>query len=500
MKQHNLKLETLTALEISNLAKNKELKPSEIIDYFISRIEERNDSINAFVYTKFDYAKNQAKKLEKEIMHGNCDDMMFVSVPFALKDFLDSKKGWTNSHGGVKCLIREDVESSQFCLAMEENGGVAIGKTNAPSYGFRGTCDNKLYGPTKNPFNTKYNSGGSSGGSAASICDGLVPIAQGTDGGGSIRIPASWCNLFGFKPSVCSIPSIARPDAWAATHPYCFDFGLTKDVSDACALLNIMEVYNPKDPLSTPRSNIDYLKEAQKSIKGLKIAYTDDYDLFPVDEEVKKTVRESAYALKDCGATIEDVKFTFAKSVNEYADMWCKSISFDSTIEISEMKKQGFDIIKNHSSDLPKEFIYYYNKVKNDTIYDVYEFNKIRTELYDIQTELFSKYDILISPTTVCLPVKNANNNNTLGPRIVNGIKLDRIIGYCMTYFSNFTGNPSASIPCGLSKNNLPIGMQIIGRRFDNLSVLKTSMAYEKIRPWKDYYKIPLSRKINYGK
>lgn len=488
----NSNIEELSALELSSLIKNKELSCKETLKYFEKRIKERNPSLNAFVYTKFDEAYKKGDVLDnKKEKEG-----AFFGVPFAIKDFLPGKIGWETSHGGVKSLIKTDIYSSEFTIAMENEGGIAVGKTNAPAFGFRGTCDNALYGPTCNPFNTEYNSGGSSGGSAASVADGLIPIAEGSDGGGSIRIPSAWCNLFGFKPSFGMIPSVSRPDAWAASHPYCSDGCVSKTVEDSATLFEKMAKYNPNDPMSYKRENKDYLKLLKDGIKGLKIGYTDDYGIFPCDDEVRKIVRESAYSLKECGAIVEEASFNIKRSAYELSELWCESISFDTAVELELMKREGLDLIKDHSSELPKEFIYWNEKVSKNTIMDQYRINVIRTEMFDMQKEAFDKYDLIISPTTICLPVKNENNHNTLGPKTVNGVECERIIGFCETFMFNFTGNPSASIPCPLSKDGLPIGMQITGRRMEDELVLKASKAYENIRPWRNNYSIALKRNI----
>ena len=234
-----MELERLSGTALGKLVKKGEISPTEVIRYFADRIEKRNKSINAFTYTKIDEALSEAKNLEKRLLaHEEAGPL--AGVPVALKDFLPSKKGWTNSHGGVRSLIREDGENSAFCNAAEAAGAIALGKTNAPAFAFRGTTDNKLYGPTSTPFNVEYNSGGSSGGSAAAVADGLILIGEGSDGGGSIRIPSSWCQCFGFKASVGTIPSVCRPDGWTATHPYCFNGAITKTVEDSAVMLNFM--------------------------------------------------------------------------------------------------------------------------------------------------------------------------------------------------------------------------------------------------------------------
>ena len=483
----NYKLEELSALEIGRLVNERKITPTEVVLYFKNRIEKYNPALNAFTYTKFDEALKKASELEEKLANNQYLGI-FAGVPFALKDFLPSKKGWTSSRGGVPSLVEVDNEDSSFCMAMEKEGAIAIGKTNAPSFGFRGTTDNKMYGATANAFNEKYNSGGSSGGSATAVAAGLVPIAEGGDAGGSIRIPASYNNLFGFKPSLGMIPHVSRPDAWSASHPYCVNGALTKTVEDSVALFNVMHDVDYRDPFSFRKKKKDYLVEMNKSIKGMKIAFTYDFDLFEVDEDIKKKVFETASKLKERGAEIEFVHFKFNYTALELADIWCKSISIDTAIEINLLKEKGFDLFKDHKDELPKEFIDYNKKVMKSTLMDYYHFNIARTNVYDAIEEVFDNYDIIISPTMCIYPPKN-NSKDVKGPKYINGKEVNRLIGFSQTYILNFSGHPAASVPAGLGKNHLPIGLQVIGKRFKDEEVLMVSKTLEEIAPWKKYYK-----------
>jgi amidase/aspartyl-tRNA(Asn)/glutamyl-tRNA(Gln) amidotransferase subunit A len=167
----------------------------------IERIQTRNSSLNAFVYFGFADARKAALEAERAVIAGDSLGPLH-GVPVAIKDNFDFKPGWKTTFGGVRAL--KDFTARSYCPfaeRIEKAGAILIGKTNSPSFGFRGTTDNYLFGPTRNPFNLTKNAGGSSGGSAAAVADGLVPLAEGADAGGSIRIPASWCGVFGFKPS-----------------------------------------------------------------------------------------------------------------------------------------------------------------------------------------------------------------------------------------------------------------------------------------------------------
>ena len=486
-------LEKLSAAELGRAVRKGELSPTEVIRFFEERIETRNPSINAFVYTRFEEAEAAARVLEKRLAAGEAVGP-FAGVPFGLKDFLPSKQGWPNSHGGVKALIREDPESSEFCKAMEAAGGIAVGKTNAPAFGFRGTCDNALYGPTSTPFAVGWNSGGSSGGSAAAVADGLAPISEGGDGGGSIRVPAAWCNLFGFKASVGTVPSVCRPDAWTATHPYCCNGGLTRTVEDAAILLNYMARHDPRDPLSLPRTEPDYTRHLGRSLKGWRIGYTPDFGVFPVEPEVASLVERAARRFAEAGTELVPLSFSFSCSADEMGECWCRAISVDTAVELELWKRQGLDLVRDHRAELPEAFIRYNGLAARGGILDYYRFNCIRTEIFDQLQNALSDCELIISPTVSCLPVKNAADRNTTGPSVVNGRAVNPLIGFCQTFLANFTGHPAASVPAGLSEGGFPVGMQLIGRRFRDGDLLAAASAFEQIQPWRPLYEIPFGR------
>lgn len=487
-----MKLEELSGCRLGKLVNSLEISPTEVVSYFADRIRTRNDDINAFAYTMFEEAYADAQRLEDRLAKGEYAGPL-AGVPVALKDFLPSRKGWTNSHGGVKALIREDSEDSVFWKAARSAGAVALGKTNAPAFAFRGTTDNMLYGPTSTPFKPGFNSGGSSGGSAAAVADGLILIGEGSDGGGSIRIPASWCGCYGFKASVGTIPSVNRPDGWSASHPYCFNGAITKTVEDSAVMLNFMAGYDPRDPHSVPLGKRDFTELMKRPLRGWRIGFTEDFGIFAVDEEVRRTVRSAALKFAEAGAAVEPVNFSFRHTQNEYAELWCRSICFDTATDMELWKRDGFDLAGDYRSQLPEEFIYWNEQVMKADILDLRAMNEMRTEILDEQEKAFRTYDLILSPVTVCPPVRNAQDGNTKGPAEVSGRRTEQLIGFAETFFENFTGNPAASVPAGLTEGGLPVGMQIIGRKFRDEDVLAASYAYEQISPWT--YDIPLNRK-----
>ena len=491
-----MQLETLSALELGQLINTKAISPTEVIEYFADRIEKRNPSINAFTYTKIDEALEDAKHLETLLATGvNCGE--FAGVPVALKDFLPSKKGWTNSHGGVKPLVAIDNADSEFYRAANEMGAIAVGKTNAPAFGFSGACGNKMYGDTKNPFDTTRTSGGSSGGTAAAVADGLILLGEGGDAGGSIRIPSSWCNLFGFKSSLGTVPSYCRPDGWTATHPYCFNGALTKTVADSAAIMNHMARYNPRDPISLPiNANKNFLELMLQPIAGKRIAFTYDFNLFQVDPEVAHAVYDAAMRLQEAGAIIEPVEFHFNHTAEEIMHCWAWSISLDSTLDINMWKSQGLDLIGDYADELPPEFIEFYHESSKYDINYMRTFNEIRTDILDNFEDKLEVYDAIISPVAVCNPMPLSWGGKV---KEIGGVAVDpkhSFINFAETPLVNFVGYPAASVPAGFTKSNLPVGMHVIGKQYHDEDVFAIAKTFEDIQPWRQNYAIAFDRVI----
>lgn len=490
-----MQLEKLSGVELGKLVNTKEISPVEVIKYFQKRVETIDPKLHAFTYTRFDEALQVAKKQEDMILHKHSPGI-FAGVPVGLKDFLDSKKGWTNSHGGVKALVREDVADSEFCKAAEKLGAIVIGKTNAPAFGFSGACENKMYGATSNPFDVTRTSGGSSGGSASAVAAGLLTLAEGGDAGGSIRIPAGWCNLFGFKPSLGTVPSYCRPDGWTATHPYCFNGALTKTVEDSAIMLTEMAQYNPRDPISLPiNAGKSYTALMNTNIKDrkYKIALTLNFNLYEVDYEIQNIIFAAAKQFEDIGVDVDIVQFNFNHSLEEIMYCWAWAISVDTSLDLDMWKSQGLDLIQDHADELPVEFIQFNEIASKATIKDMRKFNEIRTDILDNFEDQFMKYDFIVSPTAVCKPMKHEDHGRCIE---VNGKKLDpslNFISFGETPLANFVGYPAASIPIGLTSDNLPVGMQIIGKQYNDGSIFALAHALEQAIPWKDNFDIALN-------
>lgn len=468
---------------IGELIKSKQLSAEEYITAVLDNAEKAK-WLHAFTYLRPEEAIGDAKQVDKLIADGAVLPLAGVAV--GLKDFLPSKKGWPATHGGVSCMQTIDEEDSEFWKAAKKLGAIAIGKTNAPAFGFRGTTDNKMYGPTANPYCSAYNSGGSSGGSASAVGGGIIPLAEGGDAGGSIRIPASWCGCFGYKPSAGVVPSVCRPDAWTATHPYCCGGPIASDVATAAILAESMIHYNPRDPLSVPLPKMHLQRASGCGVLGLKIALTYNFGMFPdPDPEIRLALSHAAEMLRQAGATVEEVNFGLNPKNRElYENAWLRAISVDTAIDFELAKRRGNDMLKDYASEFPEEFIKWQKIALDSNMLDYRAFHEIRTTILDAHADIFDKYDAIIAPVSGCVGTPNGIYELTKGPESISGAKVNPLIGFGYTYLENMTGYPAASVPYAFAESefsDLPIGIQVIAQRYRDPVVFAVSGELERI-------------------
>ncbi|MDA1188107.1 MAG: amidase [Chloroflexi bacterium] len=475
------------ATEIASRIRRRDLSPVEAVDYFFDRIEKLNSPLNAFIIFWHEDARKRAKKAEQDVMNGK-ELGPLHGVPMAIKDLFDFRKGFINTFGAKPFANFVAPVSAAYVERFEEAGAIILGKTNSPEFGHKGVTDNLLFGPTSTPFKIGKNAGGSSGGSASAVAAGLIPFAQGSDGGGSIRIPSAWCGTYGFKASFGRVPNVMRPNAFGSHTPYVHAGPITRNVEDAALMLSVMTGNHERDPFSIPDDPADYMAATKRSMKGMRIAYSPDWDIWPVDSEVAKIVAKAVQGFKDAGAKVEEVKLGITHDQYELAQIWRRQGGALYAPMVLGFKEQGIDLMGKHKKDIPPDMLNFIELGLKGTALQQAADSAIRSEIFDAVQNVFEKYDFLVTPTLAAMPVDNATNGITLGPATINGVKMDRCIGWCMTFLINFTGHPAASIPAGLSKDGLPVGMQIIGRRYDDAGVLAASAAFERVRPWMHTY------------
>ncbi|MEO6995558.1 MAG: amidase family protein [Lacunisphaera sp.] len=477
----------LSASELARRYRTREISPVEVVSHLFSRIEAINPKINAFVQLFPDEAFAKARAAEQAFATGQKVGPLY-GIPVAIKDLFDYRAGAPNTFGCKPCARFVPDVSATYVQALEDAGAIILGKTNTPEFGHKGITDNLLFGPTSTPFDLTRNAGGSSGGSAAAVAAGLVPLGQGSDAGGSIRIPAAWCGVYGFKASFGRVAAASRPDAFLSHTPFIHAGPITRSVEDAALMLNVMSRHHPRDPFSLPDSGIDYVQAARSGIKGWKIAYSPDLDVFPVDPSVTRVVEAALAAFVEAGATVETVKLGITRPQEEWSDLWNRQMSVLYAEIARIFKGNALDLLGAHREELPEEFIRLIERGDTISAVDYKLDDLLRSEFLDVFQNVFDRYDLLVTPTLAAPPVRNATDGRTVGPTMVNGHAVDPCIGWCLTYPVNFSGNPAASIPAGLDEHGLPVGLQIIGRRHADHAVLAASRAFEECRPWRATY------------
>lgn len=484
-----------SAVDLSSDIADRKVSPVEVMEKTLEAVERREPSLNAIVYRGFEEAMESARAAETALANGESVGPL-TGVPVVMKDLFDFKPGWPATFGGIPAMA--DFSIDGYCVwaeRMEAAGAIIIGKGNSPALGFRGTCDNYLFGPTRNPFDTSRNTGGSSGGSAAMVADGLVPIAEGTDGGGSIRIPAAWCGVVGYQPSAGRVPVVVRPNAFSGVSPFIYEGPITRTVADAALAMEALAGPHPDDPFCA-LEELDFSSRLDSGVEGWKIAYSPDLGVYPVQSEVAEVVEKAVRAFEEAGAHVEEIDIDIDLDQRELAELWCRLILPLSLDAFNNLAAGGIDILGEHRDDLPQGFLRWADHVASMSAMDYFDDNSRRTQVYDALQAVLGDYQVLVSPTLAAMPVDNLTTGETQGPTVIEGVEVDPLIGWCMTYFTNFTGHPAVSLPAGLSEG-LPVGLQVIGRRGADLDVLVASAAFEKARPWDHIYEIPAGRSLD---
>ena len=475
------------ATELAFRIRRRDLSPVEVVDAFLERIEDRNGRINAYVTILDEEARKKAQEAERLLGSGRPLGPLH-GVPVAIKDLFDFKAGVRNTFGSKPLADFVPRQSVTYVERLEEAGAIVLGKSNTPEFGHKGATDNLLFGPTSTPFAPGKNAGGSSGGSAAAVADGLAAIAQGTDSGGSIRIPASFCGVYGLKASFGRVATVSRPDAFVTHTPFSHSGPLSRTIEDAALMVDVMAGPHPRDPFSLPNDGTDYLAATRQSIEGMRVAYSPDFGIFPMDERIGTIVGTAVRVFEEAGAHVENVSVKIKRSQRELSELWLREMGIRYADFAEGLKEEGMDLLSEHRDELTPQFAELLESVQGMSAVEYKRDDMARTEVFDAVQDVFDAYDLLVTPTLAVPPFDNADDGNTVGPTKVAGEEVNPLLGWCLTYPINFTGHPAASVPAGFTDEGLPVGMQIIGRRYADDVVLAASAAFERIRPWHDSY------------
>lgn len=474
-----------SATDLSRGIKQGVISPIEVVEASLDRIDELDGDINAFRVVFRKQARKRAREAKQAVERGEILGPLH-GVPVAIKDSADVA-GYSTP-GGKKPLLDNPVEKDSVVVErLRDAGAILIGKTRVPELGY-GTTDQTWSKPTATPFDLSRNSGGSSGGSAAAVAAGMVSLGLGTDGGGSIRIPSSFSGVFGFKPSFRRIPRLNSypTDAFSAIVPFS-DFGpITRTVEDAALMLQVMTGTNRRDPFTHPMDTTNYLEAINESIKELRIAYSPNLDTFPVAPAVSEII-DSAVDEFRTTVSVEKTDVGFDHDHQTITETWMSWVDVSRALQVKTLAENGIDLFENHQDEIQPEYFEAVKRGRNMSAVEFRETSHIRTDVLNSICNTLEEYDLLLAPTVAVLPVAN-DDDYTTGPAKVNGEAVNQHIGWCLTHPINFSGHPAANVPAGFTESGLPVGMQIVGRRFQDDLVLAASAAFEHLNPWIDVY------------
>lgn len=473
-----------SATELAEMVRRRSLSPVEIVDECLRRIEELNPAVNAFVTVCADRAREAAREAERAVV-ANVALGPLHGVPIAVKD-LDPVAGVRTTRGSRLYANKVPNRTVECVARLEAAGAIVVGKTNTPEFGEKAVTDNLLFGPTSTPFHLGMNSGGSSGGSAAAVASGMVPMAQGSDGGGSMRIPAAFCGAVTLVTSFGRVAVPARPNAFRRLNPMiCFGV-LTRTVEDNVVALDVMSGPHPGDPFSYP---VEPLAPAlSRQLAGMRVAYLPTLGGYPVEPEVEKIVRSSLWALSEAGAHVDEPDFELPMTHTEVSNLWRRYISVGNAESVEISRRNGSDMLSEFRDLVSPDFLTEALKGAERSAVDMRMDDVARTTLLDAFSELHLRYDLIVSPVNCVSGIENAGDRSTLGPTQVAGEPVDPRTGWSMTYPFNLIGHPSAAVPVGSASNGVPVGMQVAAPRFRDDLVVAAAAAVERHLPWRDQY------------
>jgi Asp-tRNA(Asn)/Glu-tRNA(Gln) amidotransferase A subunit family amidase len=466
----------LSAGELADLIRTRQLSPVEIIDALLRRIDRVNPAVNAFTLVRSDEARTAAREAADLVVRLPAEDLgPLHGVPYTVKD-LTPTAGIRTTYGSTLFADNVPDESGLVYQRMAAAGGIFFAKTNVPEWGFLGITENSLFGRTDNPWLPGRIVGGSSGGAAAAVAAGMGPLGLGSDAGGSIRMPASCCGVVGFKPSFGRVPIYLDDDVFETT----LHMGpITRTVADAALMLSVIAGPDDHDPFSLDH-NEDYPVEARRPLPaGLRVAVSHDLGLGSVTSEVAECITACAGVFaSSLGAVVETVDVTISDPQLIAHTFWGSA----AVVLVDEVLKPRGDI-----SDVDPRILRLTEEGRSVLGSDLYRAMVTdRSAMYQTIAGVFREYDLLITPTAP-LPAFPHPPSDRGGPAEINGRPVDWWGGHMyLTAPFNFTGHPAISIPGGFSSDGLPIGLQIIGPRHRDAAVLQAAAAYEEVAPWRD--------------
>ena len=455
----------LPALELASLIRAKKVSPVEVTEAVLARIERLNPALNAFCTVTTEEARDAAQAAEVSVMTGE-ELGPLHGVPVSAKDLVFTRRILTT--GGSRLFAEHVPEEDAVCVErLKGAGAVLIGKTSTPEFGHKGVTDSPLLGVTRNPWNPSLTPGGSSGGAGAAVAAGLGPLAVGTDAGGSIRIPASFCGIYGLKPSFGRVPQAPGFPGWetlSVTGP------MTRTVRDAAAMLDVMAGPDDRDRLSLPHdAGAPFLEACDAGLAGLSVGWTADLAHARVDPEVAEMCAVAAEIFEGLGCHVEVV-----------TPGWDDPAEIFRTLAPAEIYGAWAARLVDSEDQLDRSLVALLRHGQSITAEQYLAAARRRHEFWTDVQRFLARFDLLLMPTVAVPPFEVGRP----GLNEIDGQPVPPLGWMPFTFPFNLTGQPAATVPVGMTSSGLPVGLQIVGRRFADRTVLAASAAFEAAQPW----------------
>ena len=464
----------MDAVTLASKIRAKELSPVEVVEAMLARMDRLEPALHAFCTPTPDVARQAAKRLERELMAGD-EVGPLAGVPVGIKDLICTQ-GIRTVSGSIAYKDFVPEEDDVVVERLKVAGAVILGKTNVPEFGYSGVGHNPVFETTRNPWDTTLTTGGSSAGSGAAVATGMGPFAVGSDGGGSIRIPAAHNGIYGFKASMGRVP--LYPSCRDERYPGVSSWEglehigpMSRTVADSALMLSVIAGPDDRDRHTLPAPDFDWMECLDGDLRGLKVAYSPDWGYAAVDPQVRRVVGEAVTVFeRDLGCVVEEAHPGWE---DPYDAFW-GLVALET--DLRGMRKLA-DTYPGQMSPHLVDFLR-----RPWTAEDLTDAVTRRKAVVNVMWKFMRKYDLLLTPTLACPPFPV----HMQGPEKIEGQMVEPFQWLAFTYPINMTGQPAASIPAGWTEDGLPVGLQIIGRHLDDPLVLRASAAFEAAKPWRD--------------
>jgi Asp-tRNA(Asn)/Glu-tRNA(Gln) amidotransferase A subunit family amidase len=457
------------ATELGRLIRTRQLSPVELADQIIQRVERLNPTLGAFITVTADLARDEAKAAEQRQIRGELRGPL-DGIPYSIKD-LEATAGVRTTYGSKWFEDNVPAEDNLVANRLRSMGATLLGKTNTPHFGHKFSSDNLIAPPARNPWNLDRTPGGSSGGAAAAVAAGLGPVAQGSDGGGSVRNPAAWCGLFGLKTTSGVVPRFPNQNFWgnSVAGP------ITRTVRDGALLLQEMSGPDERDPMSLRAPTEDYLAACEGDLAGLRVVYSADLGYAPVDPEIRATTDAAARRFSEFGCQYE-----------ERDPGWFDPGPFHKISSMVGAHSNFIDRANEQPEWIEPSLLAQVLAGSKFSAYEYLHARSYRSRLYTEVRTFFQTCDLLLMPV---MPVAAWGVEPGSEPKEIDGRPTPSIVDLAsFTFPFNQTGHPAASVPCGFTSEGLPVGLQIVGRWYAEPLILRAAACFEAAYPWAYHY------------